>query len=241
MRKYSKRKLIIFHALILLLVFTFSNLNAINPKSTKNEKAWFQTLNKITEDKLKKGDILIKKDYKGISPVVKAQKLFIAEMGSKYSAHALIYLYNGKISECSNAKKGVFIGQISEYWEYGLLVYRCTDNIPRHGAAKIARSWAADTGESKNISYSTQHCFHAWTNSSAFGDKGKERARHVARTKKWPTDEMMCSEFVTYCYQATDPPAIKLDAKHTAPIRLEDYLNKASNFKFVGRIHPVKK
>lgn len=51
----------------------------------------------------------------------------------------------------------------------------------------------------------------------------------------------MCSEFVAYCYQSeAGKPAIRIDAKRTCPMRLENYLNQhPETFRFAGAIDQV--
>lgn len=240
-------------------------VNYFEQLNKKTEKVAFTKLNKITIDKLQPGDILLKKDYESKSTVVGMQKkLFSASKketyiapkdfkfsknarGSYFSAHALLYIgdtIKGKnekgenivhnIAESSNSKNGVYSGKLSEYSHYGLIVYRCKNVTSVKEALNLAKKWTKD----EKIKYSSKHCLTAFSNSSTFGSDAKKRALKVALKKEPPTKNMMCSEFVTYTYQAVKPFAIKLDAQHTAPIRLEEYLNKAVNFQLIGRIHP---
>ncbi|MCP4136436.1 MAG: hypothetical protein GY754_36035 [bacterium] len=213
----------------------------------------------VKRSQLQAGDIILKKIYVNpnlvIGAVVGAQKkLFDAARrdtfqsspgftvpanakGSFWSGHVMLYMGNNEVAESSNDKKGVVLSPITDYDHYGLVVYRCTDKEAITAAGLLARKWV-ELPTKKKIGYSSKHCLTAFSNTSKWGTDGmgRQKALFEDKNRKPPTKNMMCSEFVTYLYQVTEFPTIRLDAKHTAPIRLEEYLNKSNKFTLVGAV-----
>lgn len=211
-----------------------------NPKdgSYRIESDWFLAQDAVGWDaaassyQLEPGDILLKKDYAGESPVVTAQKPLRADRGSKYTSHAMLYVGAeegvAKVAEASNHHGRVQLSSFKQdYLDKGErgLAYRPRDPNAKLSAAAVAKTFATWPTE---IKYSQAHCFKAAFNSANYGKDAEERAKTVHYALKPPKMEMMCSELVVYCHQhywGKGAPYICLDGLHTSPMRLEDYLN----------------
>jgi|GEM_PF-2242198 len=213
-------------------------------KSLSKEKRWFDSLPKVSYKKLKAGDILLYKDYrdyKKVSSVIEAQTTFKAKRGSKYTTHAILYMGNGMIAEAIPDKNGIWVQKLSIYRypeKKRLLIYRPRSKSAASGALKVAKLLATTNwkrGKSAKIKYSV-HGLSTLVRSSSYGRLAKKDAASISRLKA-PRKEMMCSEFVVLSYQYKKS-RIKLHARHTAPIRLEDYLNSKGKkeFRFLGRV-----
>ena len=204
------------------------------------EIAWFNRLPEVKE--LFWGDILLKKVYDGKNMVVKSQSWFSGWGGTKYTGHAAIAVYASKgagmatcLAESKSGQGPVLTHPVPADTRY--IVYRCT--VP--GAAESAAIWALSvaSGDYGKVEYSKGHCLHAGPHSSDFGENAQQRQLQIINGQL-PDKAMMCSEFVTYAYQTEPPPYIKLDAKHTSPMRLECYLYESKFFKLIGRLGPTK-
>ena len=135
------------------------------------------------------------------------------------------------------------------YKDTKIIAYRPKTEDAAKKAVELATYWES----LGTIKYSKKRCATAFTNRSSYGQQAKRRAVDVKKWRKQPEDAMMCSEFVAFCYQyhwidADDGerPYILLDALHTSPIRLEDYLNGGfadgdgvEQFDFLGKLEPV--
>lgn len=211
---------------------------------------WYGSLDVVSRKNLYAGDILLKKDYEGKSPVVKAQKPFKAERGSKYTCHAMLYIGKGMVAEASASAGKVHTCNLNKnYKDTKIIAYRPKTEDAAKKAVELATYWES----LGTIKYSKKRCATAFTNRSSYGQQAKRRAVDVKKWRKQPEDAMMCSEFVAFCYQyhwidADDGerPYILLDALHTSPIRLEDYLNGGfadgdgvEQFDFLGKLEPV--
>ncbi|MEM7479476.1 MAG: hypothetical protein AAF483_31205 [Planctomycetota bacterium] len=233
------------------------------------EQKLFMTLPQVSRLALKPGDILLKKDYRvyegKASPVINAQKAFRATRGSKFTTHAILYIGNGRISESiADNPGGVWNRTLDHYGPDSpaykktdgafVLVYRCQNETSVQRAIDCAQAlaqtgWVANGPMTAKITYSMKNCMGAFIgNSREFGTKAKNDATNLTQAVTGsrpiafgsrPLKEMMCSEFVSFCFQngyPTHPVEIALDAHRTAPIRLEEYLNTHGNFALLGRI-----
>src|SRR5581483_7481515 len=225
--------------------------------SDQTERAWWEKLTpELKVAQLEKGDILLQKDlhdyahYSGF--VVEGQSLFKATNASKRTVHTALYIGDGKVAHARHLDKKetqrVMITPLQDEFLKGgfkgirFLVYRPLKKELGVKAAELGRAWAERTGKNV-IAYSTVHCLNAAVHSHVYGPDAKARVKKIMETKEPPEAAMMCSEFAIYCYQQDDleNPYIKLDAKHTAPIRLEEFLNGAEGakrFAFRGRLRP---
>lgn len=225
-----------------------------NPKKyglTMEFPRWYGELDVVSRKNLCAGDILLKKDYEGKSFVVKAQKPFKAERGSKYTCHAMLYIGKGMVAEASASAGKVHTCNLNKnYKDTKIIVYRPKTEDAAKKAVELAKYWES----LETIKYSHKRCAAAFTNRSSYGPQAKRRAADVKKWRRQPEDEMMCSEFAAFCYQyhwidegEGERPYILLDALHTAPIRLEDYLNGGfadgdgiERFDFLGKLEPVE-
>jgi hypothetical protein len=214
-------------------------------KRLKKRKAWFKRLPTIRWQALRPGDVLLKKDYrdgKKTSPVIDAQTAFRAKKATKYTVHAMLYMGNGQIIEASNYKQGVWYGKLSEYSspeKMRLIVYRPTNRRAIEGALRVAKAfassgWKSNGTKKPKVSYSL-HGIDSMIRSSKFGSQAKKQAKDVSKLKR--PKNVMCSEFIVLCFQYKTT-TIRLHARHTAPIRLEEYLNTKGkkSFRFLGRL-----
>ncbi|MEZ0228353.1 MAG: hypothetical protein ACAI25_06985 [Planctomycetota bacterium] len=232
-------------------------LTAADLATDLSEAAWWDKLSpEIKLARLEKGDILLKKDVKDYAKysgaVVLGQTLFRATNASKRTVHATIYVGDGKVAHARHLDtkdmQRVMLTPLQDELTKGgfkgirFVVYRPLKKELGVKAAELARAWAERKGKDV-IGYSAAHCLNAIAHSSTYGPDAKARTKKIIETKQPPEPEMMCSEFAVYCYQQDDVenPYIKLDGKHTAPIRLEEFLNGAEGskrFAFRGRFRP---
>jgi hypothetical protein len=225
--------------------------------SAEKEKALFLKLPTVSLESLEPGDILLKKDYGDYaktSPVVTGQKLYNGKRGSKYTSHAMLSIGDGKVAEAIADKP-------SGAWKRGLAAhYGPSESYPKGAyilayrplrggdaaerAVACANLLASDGWESggtmtADIGYSMENCLGSWVGSSKYGPKAREHIQTLSAGKA-PFSSMMCSEFVSFCYQFKEPdlenPRLKLDAHRTAPVRLEDFLNGSDGFELLGRL-----
>jgi hypothetical protein len=197
------------------------------PWDAKKEREWFMKLEETSWEELEPGDVCIRKAYAG-SFVADAQERFNAAKGSKFSTHVMIYTGGRKVA---HAYEGTMSAEISDPPPHHVVVYRATDKAQARSAAEVAR-WLATLG----IEYSMIDCMRAGVESSSWGPDARERAAKVAARQK-PLSRCMCSCFATLCYQGTRDAYVQLDAKHVAPVRLEDYVNSnPGKFRFAGAI-----
>lgn len=231
---------------------TYTTADLANDAS---ERVWFEKLApELKIAQLEKGDILLKKDYHDYAhyseAVVVGQTLLKAKDASKRTVHATVYIGDGKVAHArhftTKDMQRVMITALTDDFLKGgfkgirFLVYRATNKAIAQKAADLAKAWAERKGKDV-IGYSTLHCFNALPHSHVYGPDAKARVKKIMETKEPPEAAMMCSEFACYVYQQDnlESPYIKLDGKHTAPMRLEEYLNGPEvkgRFAFKGRI-----
>jgi hypothetical protein len=107
-------------------------------------------------------------------------------------------------------------------------------------AAQVAMMWAVDG----KITYGRMKAGGSLLHSSDFGENAKRRARAYANVAfenppaggQGDVANMFCSEFVIAVYQAAQfhtksKTQIKLDAKHSTPARLKDWLTFSADFR----------
>ena len=226
------------------------------------ERGRFLNLPPVPIGDLQPGDILLKKDYRAFpdkSPVVSAQFLFRANRASKFTSHAILVVHANTHTNHFNIAEaiaenpsGVCRRDLAANYGPGaaypdgasFLVYRCVDVNTANLAVAAATRFATDDwpNTQPEIGYSTKNCLGSFVGSSrTFGQKAMSNAEAITNGQR-PYNKMMCSEFVTYCFQngfnrQTHPNvSIELDAHRVAPIRLEEYLNSHQNFDFRGRL-----
>ncbi|HSI84059.1 MAG TPA: hypothetical protein VK970_09775 [Candidatus Methylacidiphilales bacterium] len=219
-----------------------------------SEPEWFATLPATAQTRLRSGDILLKKVYdRGYTSneVVQAQTAFHATHGTRRTEHAMIYVGNGRVAESSLSRDGLWQDKVSRRKGQTLLVYRRVGpgaTLARRRAVAYALKWApyvwvepkkpGEVGRQVSpLTYALGHAVLTFPFSTDFDEGAKARAVLAARGEA-PGPSMMCSEFVTFCYQTTEPPSLLLDARRTAPIRLEEELNRSPLFVFVGTLKP---
>ncbi|PTX99333.1 hypothetical protein DB346_15840 [Verrucomicrobia bacterium LW23] len=239
----------------------------INPnrreKDRVSEREWFDRLPATTPGRLLPGDILLKKVYDGhaTNEVVQGQTPFHSTHGTRRTGHALIYLGAGHVAEASMTRGGLWQDKLSSRKGQTLLVYRRVGpgaDEARRRAVEFARAcspyaWdeklasAAASGNTRAqarmaarrpvITYALDHALLTFPATTWFDADARRRAGMAAQLQA-PSASMMCSEFVTYCYQATPRPSLPIDAEATAPIYLEDALNRSELFVCVGALRP---
>jgi hypothetical protein len=191
------------------------------------EKAWWDRLEETKIANLQPGDILLYKAYDDSDLIVKAQAVFTSgAKGSKYSTHCMVYIGDGKV--LSAEPQGVIAWNA---WGH-CIVYRPKDPARAASAADVARFLVG-----QKILYSVFHIVEEPFHDMSYGPVAKGRAQKIHR-REVPTNAMMCSESVTYCFQDNpDDPTIPLDAPRIGPIHLEDYVNShPERFTFAGKL-----
>ncbi len=197
------------------------------PNKDSKERKWFKRLEKIEPDELESGDILIEKDYHGKHPIKLAQRAFKESRGSDCSVQAMLFVGDGRIITSDRDKDGIVESRVPDA---DLIVWRPKDPEEAASAVEVAR-WLA--GE--EVGYTSKRCLKSERDSNYGGKAKKRHAEIVAR--ELPADAMMCSEMVTYCFQGREAAGIRLDARDTSPLELENYLNRHPNdFEFAGAL-----
>lgn len=202
------------------------------PKKSKfisdeeKEILWFAKLEDTTIAELQPGDILLRKAYEP-HPIKAAQKPFYGDYGTSCTVHAMLYSGAGKVIEASFSEKKLVEGDVPAH---DLIVWRPKDKAAATSALDVAK-WMLSTGK---VEYSEENCFATLFHNNSFGPLGKGRAEQI-RKRQLPSTEMMCSEFVSFCFQGRKTVDIQLDAMRVAPLELEDYLNaNSTRFVFAG-------
>lgn len=201
--------------------------------SESDEKEWFARLEKIGLDALKPGDVLLEKAYgDAANPVVLSQRSLIADKASAFTSHALLYVGDGQVARM--AADGFKLESLQALGENGsikrVVVYRTSDSAQANSAIAVAQ-WLGE----QSPKYSSGHCFALSARNYAWSAKAKTQAADIA-SRKNPPAEMMCSEFVAFCYQGLPEALITVDAKRLSPFELEDWLNDHDAFAFAGAL-----
>lgn len=232
-------------------------LKAAPPKSGKDssdrsrESSWFaddDNLPLLRINDLQPGDILMMKSYHKFNPVSVALK-GVRGNGSRYTVHAALVVENrgaGEYYIAHSNKHGVILDDF-QVWAAGkYVVYRPQDEREADMAVDIA-TWICDGG----LSYSHSHSIKGGTGgNSKFTKKAEQRAANIREAMQQEVADrpsprevldqksMMCSEFVTFCFQGRHEAYIKLNSRNVVPPRLEEYcILNPEKFQVVGKIN----
>ncbi|MCB9643754.1 MAG: hypothetical protein H6728_11835 [Myxococcales bacterium] len=199
------------------------------PHDNNAEKKWLKKLPRLTAQDLQAGDILLKKSFKD-SKVRIMQTAYPAffTSGSNCTSHAILYLGNGMVAEASGEAGKTRI--VPLHTDMDVVVWRPKDRQHAASAVSVAR-WIVG----KKVKYSREHCLGSPFHMVNWGPLSKKRHEQITK-RQLPHKEMMCSEMVIFSFQGrAQKPLIKLDAKFTPPVVLEDYLYRhQKDFQFLG-------
>jgi len=192
---------------------------------TAAEQKWFGELEKVEAAALQPGDIVLRKVYKN-HKIKAAQKLLMADKGTQNTVHAMLYVGNGKVIECSHKENAVTEMDLPPVnW----IAYRPQAAGAAQAAVETAR-WMTTLG----ITYSVADCLATAFRNMSYGPLSKARAAKV-RDRKKPVESTMCSGLVGLCFQGRKTADIELDVIRASPMHLEDWLNEhPALFKFAG-------
>lgn len=232
-------------------------LKATPPKNGKKnsdrsrESSWFaddDNLPPVGVNGLQPGDIIMMKSYHPFNPVSLALK-GIQGNGSRYTVHAALVVEKrgaGEYYIVHSNKHGVVIDDFRA-WDAGkYVVYRPQDELEADMAVEVA-TWICDGG----LNYAYGHSVQGGTRGdSKFNRKARQRAVNVREAMKQEVanrqspkevldqDSMMCSEFVTFCFQGRQKAYIELNSRNVVPPRLEEYcMLNPEKFQVVGKIN----
>lgn len=210
---------------------------AVIASSEADEKAWFQRLEKVALADLQPGDLLLEKRYDDPAhPVVKAQGSLVADKGSPFTAHALLFLGDGEVAHLT--PEGFQLESLQGRAKAGrlkrVIVYRATNAQAAASAVEVARR----LGE-QSPKHSLEPCFGVPFRNYSWNPQARERAAKVA-AGKLPAEEMGAAELVACCFQGQADAYMKVDARRLSPLELEDWLNDGNAFAFAGALGPAE-
>jgi hypothetical protein len=181
-----------------------------------------------TSHQLQAGDILIHHAEKGDRWKEGLNPTYHVSMVTQASPDRLMRMD----SSPSNSPAGVAEKNMNTFPD-AATVFRLAPSVGSHqgaAAAAIARRWKKEVGYrgGSSVLCFGAHLVNLAFHSSAFQADARARlARYKQRDGYLPT-AVICSEFAILCYQLAinegSPGFIHLDAKHTSPHRLEEYL-----------------
>ncbi len=167
----------------------------------------------------------------------------LSKGASRKYVHALVWVQeprNAGVEKEIAEASGSGLVRCSELKGGTYAAFLPTDANLGDWAAQVAMMWAVDG----KITYGRMKAGSSVFHSSDFGDNAKRRARAYANVAfenppeggQGAVANMFCSEFVIAVYQAAQSHTksqtlIKLDAKHTTPARLKDWLTSSPGFR----------
>jgi len=213
------------------------------PDDKADEPQWFGQLPVIDSSKLRKGDILLKKDFEMHSFSAKAQKKFTNHKNgcSDFTGHAALNAAKGQVHalEASGSANALRRCPDEEFVGTNWLVYHCMRTDVANKATDTALEWVSSTSP---IVYAKTSCA-ATGGGNGYGMLAAQRRKKYINGEK--PEKLMCSEFVISVYHSygdrSDSPWINLTQMST-PKALEYWLNRATlgtqRFSFAGAMGP---